>query len=452
MSPILKFRSEMPSVAWPGMPSPGAATALALQFQLEQTQWWPSAVLEQHQMRQLQLLLQHAHDTLPFWRTRLATAGFQPGMMPTREWLSAVPLLKRSEIQAQGEALLCRNVPPQHGEIGKGTTSGSTGRPINFYTTDLTQYFWRGYTLREHVWQQRDLSGKLAAIRTALETSTAPSWGSATDVALETGPCVMLNIRTDLDAQIEWLRSSNPDYLITYASNLRALALRALARGVPLPRLRQVRSFGEALPADLRELCRRAWNVPVVDIYSAQEVGYIALQCPLHEHYHVQAEGLICEILDADNKPCAPGQIGRVVVTPLHNFAMPLVRYEIGDYAEAGGPCECGRQLPVIRRILGRVRNILTLPDGRRHWASFPSEKWVHVAPVRQLQLVQKSRDAILLRIVASRALTLEERQKLGETLRQALGHPFRIDIEEVAEIPRAANYKFEEFISEIVD
>ena len=132
MSPILKFRSAMPSVAWPGMPSPGAATALALQFQLEQTQWWPSAVLEQHQMRQLQLLLQHAHDTLPFWRTRLATAGFQPGMMPTREWLSAVPLLTRSEIQAQGEALLCRKVPPQHGEIGKGTTSGSTGRPINF--------------------------------------------------------------------------------------------------------------------------------------------------------------------------------------------------------------------------------------------------------------------------------------------------------------------------------
>ena len=126
-----------------------------------------------------------------------------------------------------------------------------------------------------------------------------------------------------------------------------------------LPGLREVRTLGEASTPDLRALCREAWGVPLVDVYSAEEVGYIALQCPEHEHYHVQAESVLVEILDERGAPAPPGETGRVVVTDLHNFAMPLVRYEIGDYAEVGEPCACGRGLPVLRRIVGRVRNML---------------------------------------------------------------------------------------------
>jgi phenylacetate-CoA ligase len=331
-------------------------------------------------------------------------------------------------------------------------TSGSTGRPITYYVTELAQLFWRAYTLRDHLWHQRDLSGKLAAIRTGVEQHVISGWGVATDAAFETGPLATLNIGADIDTQLAWLRAEDPDYILSYSSNLRAVAAQALARGTRLSRLREVRVFGEALPADLRDLCRRAWNVPVVDNYSAQEVGYVALQCPGHEHYHVQAENLIVEILDDHGAPCEPGQTGRVVVTTLHNFAMPLIRYALGDYAEAGTACECGRGLPVIRRIMGRERNLLTLPDGRRRWPSYPSDKWAHVAPVGQLQMVQKSRHEILLRIVASRELTPEEKQTLIETLQACLGHPFHMDIEQVTRIPRAANFKYEDFVSEIVE
>jgi len=261
----------------------------------------------------------------------------------------------------------------------------------------------------------------------------------------------MRNITTDLAEQMEWLLAEDPDYVITYPSNLQALAHCALAGDMRLPRLREVRTFGEVLPAGLRELCRRAWNVPLTDLYSAQEVGYIALQCPLHEHYHVQSENLLVEIIDEQGKACVPGQVGRVVVSTLHNFAMPLIRYEVGDYAEVGAPCGCGRQLPVLKHIVGRVRNMVMLPDGRRHWASFPPHKWAHIAPVAQLQIVQKSRTNMVLRVVAPRELTADERLKLVAALQTCLGYAFRMDIERVDEIPRAANYKFEEFISEIV-
>ena len=131
-------------------------------------------------------------------------------------------------------------------------------------------------------------------------------------------------------------------------------------------------------------------------------------------------------------------------------FRSPLIRYDIGDFAEAGEPCPCGRGLPVVKHIAGRVRNMVTLPDGRQQWASFPSSKWRTVAPVSQLQLIQTSATEILVRIVPERRLTGSEREELITILRECLGHPFRMKIEEVAEIPRGFSGKFEEFVSEL--
>ena len=95
------------------------------------------------------------------------------------------------------------------------------------------------------------------------------------------------------------------------------------------------------------------------------------------------AESVLVEILNDDGTPCAPGEIGRVVVTALQNFATPLIRYEVGDYAEASAPCPCGRGLPVIRRIMGRVRNLLVLPDGKKIWPAFGSRGLTEIAPIR---------------------------------------------------------------------
>lgn len=421
-----------------------------MQFQLEQTQWWPPAELERCQMQQLQLVLRHAHAALPFWRGRLDAAGFKADTIPGREWFSTLPLLTRADIQTLGDVLLSRQIPSRHGALTQGETSGSTGRPITYYGTELTQFFWRAFTLRDHLWQQRDFSGKLAAIRLKVEQEETKGWGPATDVVFKTGPCSLLNLRTDIDAQLDWLQREAPQYLITNAQNLLWLARRSSERGIRLTGLKQARCFGGVVADDTRAAVREAWGVGLADMYTAEEVGYIALQCPQTEHYHVQAESVIVEILDDANMVCAPGQIGRVVITALHNFAMPLIRYALGDYAEAGGACACGRGLPVIRRIMGRERNILVLPDGRRHWPSFPSGKWAAAAPVHQLQMIQKKRDEILLRVVAVRELSIEERQRLIAVLQDCLGYPFKMELEYLSEIPRAANYKFEDFVSEI--
>src|SRR5882672_1606069 len=450
--PLDLLRSRLPGAVWPAMPDPGGALALALQFELDQTQWWPASKIERAQMRQLGLVLQHAHATIPFWRSRLDAADYQPGLEPAAEWLHSLPTLTRNEVQAHKEALVSPSVPEEHGGVTQGQTSGSTGKPITFRGTGLTQLYWRAFTLRDHLWHRRDLSGTLAAIRIKVEKDAGQGWGPATDAAFNTGRWTTLNIRTDIDEQLTWLDEQDPDYLITHPSNLRALIRRSSEKGWRPRRLRQVRTFAEALPDDLRTQCRTAWNVKLCDIYTAEETGYIALQCPDHEHYHVQAESMLVEILDDTGAPCPPGQTGRVAITTLNNFAMPLIRYEIGDYAEAGSPCPCGRGLPVIKRILGRMRNLLKLPDGRRFYPSFPAEDWSSVAPVQQIQVVQRTLHDIEIRLVAKRPLTAAEEAALAAVFQETLAYPFRITFQYRNEIGRSGNYKFEDFISELGD
>jgi phenylacetate-CoA ligase len=175
--------------------------------------------------------------------------------------------------------------------------------------------------------------------------------------------------------------AENPEYLITVTSNARALARYCGEHGMRPRNLRQVRTYGETLHADIRAICKAAWDVPVIDIYSCAEGGYLALQCPDHEHYHVQAEGVWLEVLDEKGRPCASGEIGRVVITPLHNFAMPLVRYDIGDYARVGPPCVCGRGLPVITEVMGKTRHMLRLPDGNVRFPRFGEARFHEIAP-----------------------------------------------------------------------
>jgi len=423
---------------------------LAVQYQLRDSQWWPGEVIRESQHGQLRKLLAHAFDTIPFYRERFSETGLDPASGSCIEAFHTLPLLRRSEVQAAPGALVSTSVPPEHGKVIEHQTSGSTGRPIRTRGTALTQFFWNAITLRDHLWHDRDLMGKLASIRTTVRDGHSNGWGPSTNVVYETGPSASLNIRADIATQLSWLDKERPDYLLSHPSNILALARLSIEKRISIPTLKEVRTFGETVTPELRAACMEAWGVRVVDAYSAQEIGYIALQCPSSECYHIQSESVLVEILDQNGRQCAPGETGRVVITTLLNFAMPLIRYEILDYAEAGGPCECGRGLPVIKKVLGRARGMVTLPDGGVHWPSFPAERWASIAPVRQLQLVQKSREDIIARIAAERVLEQGEEERLIVALQESLGYRFRITFEYLDEIPRSANFKYEDFISEI--
>ncbi|MDD3650923.1 hypothetical protein, partial [Immundisolibacter sp.] len=332
-------RSAVSGLAWPALPDSVGASLLAMHYQLAQSEWWPAPRLQVTAFRQLAVLLRHARATVPGYAQRLAGLPLDTPEALAAHW-QQVPLLRRADVQAQGEALHSRAVPADHGRVIEYHTSGSTGRPLRGLETELSHFFFGALNLREHLWQRRDVRGTFAAIRTRVDDARLSGWGRAVEAVFETGPALTLPIHTPIDRQLDWLLANDPDYLLTHPSNLRGLLLEARARGVRPERLRGLGSFGEQLPADLRALCNEVWGLPLADVYSCEEAGYIALQCPqAPEHYHVQAENLLVEVLDAHGEPCPPGASGEVVLSTLHNFAMPLIRYAIGDFAEVGPAC-----------------------------------------------------------------------------------------------------------------
>lgn len=443
-------KSVITGIGWPGLPSPPGAVALALQFQLEYSQWFSSEQLEALQLGQLQRLFQHVHAHNPFYRQRLDHAGVDPGIPLTMEIFRQLPLLRREDIQSAGPALFSEQTPRDHGRPLSGKTSGSSGRPIEFRSNDLCQLFWRAITLREHLWHGRHLQGKLAVIRARVESGERRGWGPATDEAFDTGASATLDIQVDVEQQARWLEAQDPDYLLSYPSNLAALARLAQAGRLRLGRLRQLRTLGEILDPQTRSLCQEAFGVPIADMYSASEAGYIALQCPHHAHYHVQSETMLVEVLDADGHPCGPGEVGEVVLTVLHNFAMPFIRYAIGDYAEVGEACPCGRGLPVLRRVIGRVRNMMCFPDGRRHWPVLDYRAYGQVMPISQLRLIQRAPDRIDVELVTPQRPDSQQESRLAEAIQRSLGFPFKLTFHYLESIPRSAGGKFEDFISDL--
>ncbi len=428
---------------------------MALHYQLEQSQWWPGETLETMQLRQAEHLIAHAARTVPYYSNKLEILrGLRAGELTPAIW-RRIPLLRRTDIQDVGTALNSRNPPKGHGKPHEVSSSGSTGRPITVMNTPISGLFFQALNLRLHFWHNRDTTAKTAAIRVlrggqveiARKNSSVP-WVRG----FKSGPMTFLDLRTPIAKQLEWLKEQKAEYLLTYPSNLMGLLKASEETGFLPPNLHHVATMGEMLGPEIRDACQRIWNAPLIDAYSSQEVGMIALQCPDHTHYHVQSESLLVEVLDDNDRPCAAGQSGRVVITDLHNFATPLIRYVIGDYAEVGEACSCGRGLPVIKRILGRTRNLVTLPTGEKFSQSFSLFKLGRLPSIRQAQLIQKTVDEIEARLVVTQPLSAAEEDELRGIIADGLGHPFRVRLEYVDEIPRTPGGKFEEFMSEVED
>ncbi|MFI4918573.1 MAG: phenylacetate--CoA ligase family protein [Legionellales bacterium] len=446
---FLSMESPIAGIEWPNIPNQSAACSLGMLRYLESSQWLAPEVLKQQQFLQLTYLLEQASQFVPYYRDH-DYARFCDGKLMA-QW-SSVPLLTRQMIQQQGTSMHHEALSPQHGTPVTLSSSGSTGQPVSVLADVVTQFFFNVLSLRHYHWHQYDFKKKMAVIRDMPHDGSAPPksqsfehWGSFTQGMIKTSPCHVLPL-CDVRQQAQWLGMINPDYLMCYPTVLRELLF--LDTPKP-PHLKSITTFGELVDASLKQEVSSKWHIPLVDMYSSSEMGYIALQCPDYDHYHVQDENVLVEILDEDNHPCPPGATGRIVITALHNLASPLIRYDIGDYAQVGEPCPCGRGLSVIKHVLGRQRNMLTLPNGEKRWPTFTGNTEVNLISLfknMQFQVIQKNRYDIEIALVSTQGRVAED--VLIPQLQAIFGHPFHITFNYVSSIARAANGKFEDFKS----
>ena len=435
-------------VAWPTVPPAPDAVVVAVLAQLNQSEFWSAGALRKHQLRQLEQLLRFVSRSVPFYAPRLeALQGLRGGEL-TLEAFGNVPLLTHRDIQYAGEALFCTSLPLDHGRTVFVHTSGSTGSPVRVQSTDVTALMNAALAARYHQWHRRDPKATMAGLVTVREKegTRAERWIPG----FQSTPTERADTRRAVEEQIAWLRERQPAYLLVHPTNLDSLLRHGREVGFRPEGLRGVLTLGEVLEPDVRAACTETWGVAPTDSYSCKEVGMIACQCPQQEHYHVQSENLLVEVLDENGAQCAPGMTGRIVLTDLHNFASPLIRYEIGDYAEVGETYPGGRGLPVLTRILGRTRNMLRLPDGGEMWPRLGTRKIAKIPAVRQIQVVQPALERLVVRYVAAGVLPAEDETALREAVAAAVPVAMEIELEAVEEIPRSASGKFEEFLCEV--
>ncbi len=440
-------RSDVPGVVWPPASGGPAAVLMLLLRHLEETQWLPAAELRARQHEQLARAAQHAKKHSKYFRARLARARLKPDDLGSDAGLRRLPVMRRRDIQSAGDDLFCAVVPAGHTPVSATRTSGSTGEPVTIKRTAINHLDWLAMTMREHLWQGRDFSGRMAAVRGNEPYRERNDWGPPVSFLFPTGRSAGIPLATDIARQVELLQAFRPDNLIVYPSNLAALTARCRVTGTAIPGLRSIRTIGETLSSETRTDAEEVLHARVTDAYSSQEFGYIALQCPVSGLYHT-TETVIVEILDDAGAPCPEGTAGHVVVTDLHNLATPLVRYDIGDWAVPGPQCPCGRGLPTLKSILGRQRNLVLMPDGTRHWPMAGFQNVRSIAPVRQSQFIQHSREKIEVRLVVERPLGESEQAQVAALIHKILGHSFALKFVYFDErIPPGPGGKFEHFI-----
>ena len=451
-----QLKPDAVGIEWPKALTGETASLFTALFDLGRTERLPPDELTRLQDAQLERLLRHAAVQVPFYAERLRAAGYRAGKTSAADIWHAIPILTRSDIQKAGDRLHAKTYPTSHGALRVWSTSGSTSRPVRIATTELTGFHWTCANMRERVWHDIDLGGTLVLLtdggrkmagRPVVELG---SWSLDPSSLRRPGKQFKINPSLTIAEQVRTIRKIDPNYIQTRPSQLNLLLKECETSGERFGQLRAVFCVSEIVTGTLRQACTEILGVPILECYSCAELGYLALQCPEAGRLHVQSEMVRVEIMGADTMPCAPGQTGRVVVTSLHNYAMPLIRYEIGDEAVAGGSCACGRSLPVIDTVLGRTQDYLKLRSGRLIRANIRHSDIAKISAIIEFQIIQRALGQLEILLVVRRKLDDCEIRRLKACLASQGDETFEVDVTYHQTIERPEAGKFRCFVCEV--
>lgn len=313
------------------------------------------AVVDARADQRLRALIRHAYEHVPLYRSLWRQAGLDPGAIRCRRDLPRLPMIDKEGVVAAGDDARDMRTPTRG--LVEMRTSGTSGRAIHVLRTVSEMRVTRRAILR-HMWR--------IGMRPWRPTLTlASGWlasrrGKIIEAIAKTRH---LDASTTLDEQVAALDEYKPAALVGQTGGIYLLARELLRRGRTFP-LSQVAPTGATLMSGMRRTIREAFGVEPCDLYGAIELGPIAWQCD-RGGYHIDADRVIVEIVDDRGQPVANGESGQVVVTSLHSWTTPFIRYRLLDIATRGsGLCGCGCRFPLLGGVQGRINDFLPTPLG----------------------------------------------------------------------------------------
>lgn len=396
--------------------------------------------LEAYQQKLLASLYRHARRNVPFYSNYPEGSG----EAVLRHW-EQLPTISRMDLVQHAPALKAMSMPPNHGTLIPVQTGGSTGEPVQVILSGMEQIARVVSTYRMFLAWDMDMALPMFMIRKpqiGWDRSDGVGfrrWGFPWLPESTLGERRHLDIATPVDQQIDCLVQAAPACVNTLPSNILRLGLRARQNTVQ-PQIPIIISVAEYLAQEVRSLAEVTFSSRVIDILSSAEGGVIAIACPVSGLMHIQSEAVLAEIIGSDGQPCRAGEIGELVVTPLYNYATPLLRYRSGDFVEKGPPCPCGRSLPTISRVVGRREHLFVFPGGQR---ALPPINRVQISDLlrhEEWRLVQTGSDRCEFQTAGKN--DQQHADELIALLKDALHDKFSISIRSVDRLPLTSGGK----------
>ncbi len=401
--------------------------------------------LEQIQLRKFQMLVAYAYDNVPYYRSLFDLSGFAPSELKTIDDAVRIPVtsklklrsLNKDEILAKGiESDMCI----------EDVTSGSTGIPLHVYFTKKDYIIRSLIFIRTFMETGYKLTDRQAIVCDTRFVTNKKRWFQRMGI-MRKG---YIPVQLDLEKQLKIMRDFNPDYIHGYPLSISLIAEEMIRRGIDDIRPRMVCTGAELVSKRTRDTINNAFGVDMRDTYATIESGLIAWECPAHEGYHINIDSVVLEFLK-DGRAALPGESGKVVVTNLHSFAMPIIRYELGDICiPSDGVCSCGNDLPLMKIIEGRVDDMVCTPAGKVVSPNSITNAMEAVEGVRQFRVIQENEETLLVKLVKGKGYTLETPRITSRILNELVGEDVKVEVEIVSEIPRELTGKIRAVISKV--
>ncbi len=419
--------------------------------EFEKHSWYSPEEMREYQDEHLTILIKHCYENVPYYNGVMQAARITPDDIRTLADLPKLPVLTRKQVMENRDDLVARNTGRFDRIIGH--TSGTTGSPLRL--------MWdRQVCLVKTVvdWRQKRMAGLNPGDRIAfflgrqvvpLRRTKPPFWRH--NWILNHLFCSSFHLSpVNVPHYLEKLSKFKPRAIEGYPSTMSILAGYLNQRGETFP-LQVVLTSSETLFKTQREAIERAFACKVFDFYGMAERVVFATECEEHCGKHVNTDFGLVEIVGGKQFTSSGKRLGRIIATGLHNYAMPLIRYETNDVTSLeSNPCRCGRVLPLMSGVTTKDEDITVTPDGRYISSSILNAVTHHLLSVEESQIVQEDLYHVMMRVVPRPSYNEREEAIIIDSLRQVFGPEVSVTVEIVDSIARTANGKFRWVISKV--
>lgn len=413
---------------------------------LERTQWWKKHDLQRLQNKRLRTLLKHAYENVPYYHECFRENNIHLDDVKSVNDLSKLPVLKKKTIRQKSNMMMARNIPKR--QLVLQHTSGTTSSPLNLYRTKTDLSWGVGAEFRGYGWAGYEVGDKRALVWGFGPEQTRSFTFRLKNLLSRDKFLNAKHISHDAIASFaKRVHSFKPDFVRGYCGATTMFATYLLQNEQFKINPKVVFTSGETLLPHYRKTIEHAFGCKVREYYASAEMSHIAAQCGHHEGLHLSEENIVLETVQ-DNEAVASGEEGKVLLTNLHNYAMPFIRYDIGDTARfIPETCSCGRGLSLMKPK-GRSYEYFESTSGEFS-ALRDLETVFEDLPIRDFQVVQESLDEISIKIVAGPGFTEAHRRFI---LHNTLSHgPAEIRVELVDSIPLGSSGKARHLVTKIV-